>query len=160
MRTLSATALAVLVAITATSVSSQQVNRSASTPLVGTWRLVSFRSDSQTMASRGPRPTGLLIYDATGHMAVQIQPDRRRPSWPQRQLPTPEQAIEAVNGHAAYFGTYTVDERARTVTHHREGALNFDFVDYIRRYEFDASGRLILLPADRPDNRLVWERVK
>ena len=111
------------------------------------------------MASRGPHPTGLLIYDATGHMAAQIQPDRRRVSWPRVQRPTAEQALDAITGYTAYFGTYVVDEKARTITHHREGALNFDAVDYVRRYEFDSTGRLILVPVDRAETRLVWERV-
>lgn len=162
MQTIPMAALAFLLAAPAIRIvpPARPATRPVVARLVGTWRLVSFQSDSLTMASRGTRPTGLLMYDATGHMAVQIQPDRRRASWPQRQLPTPQQALDAVKGYAAYFGTYSVDERAHTVTHHREGALNFDFVDYVRRYEFDANGRLILLPVDRPENRLVWERVK
>ena len=128
--------------------------------LIGTWRLVAFTSDSASMAMRGAKPTGLLIYDATGHMAAQIAPDRRRPSWPQKQLPTPQQALDAVTGYAAYFGTYKVDAKSHMVTHHREGALNLDLVDYVRKYEFQGTDRLVLLPAERPENRLVWERVK
>lgn len=149
---LSAFAVAVVVA--------QKRPQSAQSRFVGTWRLVSFSSDSQTMANRGAHPVGLIIYDATGHMAVQIQPDRRRASWPQRSLPTPQQALDAVVGYTAYFGTYTIDEKAGTVTHHRQGALNFDLADYVRRYEFDSTGRLVLVPVDRPESRLVWERVK
>ena len=128
---------------------------------VGTWRLVSFQGDSFSQRlKRGAHPTGYLYYDATGHMAAQIQPDRKRASWSQTQLPTPEQALDAVTGYAAYFGTFTVDEHAHTVTHHREGALNLDFVDYVRRYEFAGADRLILVPVDRPGNRLVWDRVR
>jgi len=159
MRRLLSAVIVVFVGASATGRASAQGARTAAT-LVGTWRLVGLQSDSMTMAARGAHPTGLLIYDATGHMAVQIQPDRPRKSWPQSQPPTPQQALDAVSGYTAYFGTYTVDERARTITHHRTGALNLDFVDYVRRYEFDADGRLILLPVDRPQSRLVWERVK
>ena len=128
--------------------------------LIGTWRLVSIASDSATAAMRGPHPTGLIIYDATGHMAVQIQPDRRRTSWPQGQAPTAQQAVDAAAGYTAYFGTYVINDQAHTVTHHREGALNFDFVDYVRRYEFQGTDRLVLQPVDRPESRLVWERIK
>jgi hypothetical protein len=60
----------------------------------------------------------------------------------------------------AYFGTYVVDEPARTVTHRREGALNFEIRDYVRRYEFIGAKRLALTLVDRPDIRLVWERVE
>ena len=144
----------------ASTTTAQSTGRSDASRLVGTWRLVSFQSDSATMAWRGPKPTGLIIYDATGHMAAQIQPDRRRASWPTRTLPTPQQALDAVTGYTAYFGTYVVDEQAHTVTHRRQGALNLDVVDYVRRYQFDGPDRIILLPLERPENRLVWERVK
>ena len=124
---------------------------------IGTWRLVLYQADSAGhILNRGAHPTGLLYYDATGHMAAQIQPDRRRPSWPQTALPTAQQALEAVTGYAAYFGTYIVDEKARTVTHHQQGALDLDVVDYVLGYEFDGNDRLILLPVGRPRLRLVW----
>jgi hypothetical protein len=127
---------------------------------VGTWRLVSIQADSlAALARSGNHPTGYIYYDATGHMAAQIQPDRQRPSWTPRKPPTAEQARQAVTGYTAYFGTYTVDPVKRTVTHHREGALNLDVVDYVRRYEFLAGDRIALMPVDRPGLRLVWERV-
>jgi hypothetical protein len=128
---------------------------------VGTWRLVSLEGDSLSLlARRGDHPMGYLYYDATGHMAVQIQPDRSRPSWPPTRVPSQAEALEAVTGYVAYFGTYQIDSRARSVTHHREGALNLDLIDYVRRYEFDGPDRLSLMPVDRPGIRLVWERVK
>lgn len=128
---------------------------------VGTWRLASFQGDSITRSlGASSNRSGVIYYDATGHMAVQIQQDRSRPSWPQSQLPTSQQAIDAVSTYTAYYGTYSVDEKARTVTHHREGALNLDLVDYVRRFEFDGNDRLTLTPVDRPGLRLVWERLK
>lgn len=126
---------------------------------IGTWRLVSIDADSATRSRLGARPTGLIMYDASRHMAVQIQPDRRRAAWPPRS-PTAAEALDAATGYTAYFGTYTVDDRAGTVTHHREGALNLDVVDYVRRFEFQDGGRrLVLSPVDRPGLRLAWERV-
>jgi len=128
---------------------------------IGTWRLVSIATDTLGRASRfGTTPTGYIYYDATGHMAAQIQPDRKRPSWTAGKTPSGDEAIEVVMGYVAYFGTYRVDPAAKTVTHRREGALNFDVVDYVRRYEFLAGDRIALMPVDRPGYRLVWERVK
>ena len=100
----------------------------------------------------------MSTYDGTGHMAVQIQPDRKRPSWSGR-AGTPDELADAARGYTAYFGTWTVDEKARTVTHHREGALNLDVVDYVRNYTFNGD-RLTLAPVDRPGLSLLWERVK
>lgn len=122
---------------------------------IGSWRLVSIEGTPN--ANRGERPSGLIYYDATGHMAAQIMPDRPRPTW--TGSPTPEQAREALRGYTAYFGTYTIDERARTVTHHREGSLVPGVVDFVRRYEFAAGDRLILTPVDST-TRLTWELIK
>jgi hypothetical protein len=95
-------------------------------------------------------------------MAVQIVPDRRRPRFSGAQ-PTPEEAQAALIGYAAYFGTYRIDERARTVTHHREGNINPGGLgDFVRRYEFLADDTLALMPVENenPSRRLVWQRVK
>jgi hypothetical protein len=126
---------------------------------IGTWRLVSIQGDSVNGRNRGGRPIGYIYYDGTGHMAVQIQPDRKRPSWPVSREPAADELAEAARGYTAYFGTWTVDEKARTITHHREGALNFHVVDYVRGYAFDGD-RLTLSPLDRPGLSLVWERLK
>src|SRR5262245_54322025 len=73
-------------------------------PFVGTWRLVSIEGGSQTN-DRGPRPTGVIMYDQHGLMNVQIMPDRPRPKW--TGTPTPDQALQAMRGYTAYWGTYT-----------------------------------------------------
>ena len=140
--------------------------------LVGTWALVSYESsDAESKQFRGPKPIGLLYYDRTGHMAVQISPDRprRRFTGPQAGVftgpqPTPGEALDALSGYAAYFGTYTVDERAQTVTHKRVGNINPGGIgDFVRRYEFPAEDRLVLVPQERTDLRavrLTWERLR
>jgi len=127
---------------------------------IGTWRLVSIQGDTAGARNRGSQPTGYIYYDATGHMGVQIQPDRKRPSWTPSRPPTADAALDAVRGYTAYFGTWSIDEKAGTVTHHREGALNFEVVDYVRRYSFDGKDRLTLAPVDRPGLSLLWERVR
>ena len=138
-----------------------QAQQTDAQKFIGTWRLISIQADSLGgLARLGEQPTGYIYYDATGHMAAQIQPDRKRPSWTAGKPLTSAEALEALTGYTAYFGTYKVDPAAHTVTHHREGALNFDVVDYVRRYEFLAGDRIALMPVDRPGYRLVWERVK
>jgi len=140
--------------------------------LIGTWRLIGYESsDPEARQVRGPAPTGLLYYDNTGHMAVQIAPDRvRRPfTGPASGIftgprPTPAEALDAISGYGAYFGTYSVDERARTVTHKRLGNLNPAALgDFVRRYEFRNGDELVLVPLDRTDLRSVrlsWKLLK
>jgi hypothetical protein len=115
---------------------------------IGTWRLISATS------------TGLMYYDILGNMAAQVMPHRVRPKYAGAQ-PTPDEAKEAITGYLAYFGTYTVDERTHTITHHRKANINPGQVgdDAVRRYEFAPGDRIILTPVDS-GNQIVWERAK
>jgi hypothetical protein len=91
-------------------------------------------------------------------MVVQVAPDRERNKAGSE--PTPEEAKNALTGYIAYFGTYTIDEAARTVTHHRQGSVQpGDAADLVRGYEFEGDDRLILQPPGST-YRVVWERIK
>ena len=150
----------------------QTATPSAANRFIGTWALVNYESsDPESQRARGARPIGLIYYDRTGHMAVQIAPDRPRHRFtgPPSGVftgprPTPDEALDAIAGYGAYFGTYTVDERAQTVTHKRVGNLNPGGIgDFVRRYEFPTADRLLLVPQERTDIRsvrLTWERQK
>ena len=130
--------------------------------LVGAWRLVGYQFDSdQVDPNRGGHPVGLLQYDTNGSMGVQIMPDRPRAKYATT-LPTGEEARSAMLGYTAYFGTYTVDERAHTVTHHREGSINPGDVgrELVRRYEFQSPDRMALIPLDGLPRTLTWERIR
>src|SRR5262245_16459878 len=115
---------------------------------VGTWRLV---SDTQT---------GIMIYDSLGNMAAQVMPNRVRRRYAAAE-PTPEEAKEAITGYLAYFGTYSVDEQARIITHHRKGIIKPGQVgdDVVRGYVFESNDRLVLTPAGST-NKIVWERAR
>jgi hypothetical protein len=126
---------------------------------VGTWRLVSITGGNNP-AARG-KPTGLIIYDAHGNMAAQIQPDRQRSTY--TGTPTAEQLADRARGYTAYFGTYTIDEKAGIVTHHRQGQLDSGAVDFVRKFELtDGGNRIVLTPVGgtAPPINLTWERVR
>ena len=114
----------------------------------GTWRLVSDTT------------TGIMIYDSLGNMAAQVMPNRARRKYAAAE-PTPEEAKDAITGYLAYFGTYSVDERARIVTHHRKGSINPGQVgdEVVRAYVFETNDRLVLTPAGST-NKIVWERAR
>ena len=121
---------------------------------IGTWRLVSI--DDPT---RGPHPIGIIMYDTTGHMAVQVIPDVPRAKF-SGTVPTPDEARSVLSGYTAYFGTYSIDETAGTVTHHCEGNVDPGRVgDIVRRYQFEGNDRLTLMPLES-QVRIVWERIK
>jgi hypothetical protein len=146
------------------------------TRFVGAWRLVSVEGNPPGLPAFYDRPTGMLVYLASGQMIVQIAAKAdRKPFAPFNQgrlSATPEEKAAAFDSYTAYYGTYTVDARAGTVTHHiedysvpgRRGTLN------VRWFEFRGGDRLVLIPVEdgkggviaRKDAtwKLLWERIK
>jgi hypothetical protein len=135
---------------------SEQSAKTVAQSLMGAWRYVGTRINGSDW-DRGANPKGMIYYGPHGEMAVQIAPDVKRPR--AGAVMTPEEAQIAIKDYIAYFGTYTVDEEAGTVTHHRLDSLQpGDNGDLVRRYEFDGD-RLVL----RPPNSTMevrWQRVK
>ena len=101
----------------------------------GAWRYLGSTVDGKPVPGRGANPQGIINYDPSGHMAVQVAPDKERSK--AGAAPTPDEAQAALSGYIAYFGTYSIDARARTVTHHRQGSVQpGDTADLVRGYEF------------------------
>jgi lipocalin-like protein len=140
--------------------------------LVGTWRLVSMvRPDSPAGSTPywDDRATGLIIYTSDGHMAAQLY-DSRRPRlgvrWESASL---EAAHTEYVGLITYFGTYSVDRAAATITHSVEGAMTPDWIGstLVRTYRFLTPDRLeISVVTDATGRRvtngtiLVWDRIR
>jgi hypothetical protein len=140
-------AAALAVVLLAAPIMGAQTTPARDTPrFIGTWRLVSDTT------------TGMMIYDNLGNMAAQVMPNRVRRKYAAAE-PTPEEAKDAITGYLAYFGTYSVDEQARIITHHRKANINPGQVgdDVVRAYVFESNDRLVLTPAGST-NKIVWER--
>ena len=124
--------------------------------LLGAWRYVGTRLNGATW-DRGANPKGMIYYGPRGEMAVQIAPDVKRTR--AGTVMTPQEAFAAVKDYIAYFGTYTVDEGAGTVTHHRHDSLQpGDSGDLVRRYELN--GDRLILRAPNSTLEVTWERIK
>ena len=138
--------------------------------LIGTWELVARSERDATGqivpdSSLGADPVGLLIYDATGHVAVQLMKRRRS------EVPCGVTAKAAANnlaqvgGYDAYFGRYEVNPATHTVTHHLEGALGPADVGRALTREYHLEGDTLTLqfrpggPRDSHVRTLVWHRV-
>ncbi len=131
-------------------------SQSAVQRLIGSWLYVGSTLDGKPQPERGASPKGIIIYDAHGYMACHVAPDRDEARAGKE--PTGDEAKAALADHIAYFGTYSVDERERTVTHHRQGSVQpGDKGDVVRGYEF-AGDRLILRPVGTT-REVIWERI-
>jgi|ERR1051325_3328541 hypothetical protein len=94
--------------------------------LVGTWRLVRWEEhdpDGTVSYPLGKDAVGQIMYDAEGRMSAQLMQRDQMPfgsdDW--RQASADEKA-NAWSNYFGYFGTYSIDEQAKKVTHHIEGS--------------------------------------
>ena len=132
--------------------------------LLGAWDLVSYElrtPGGETRQTLGADPVGRISYDAQGRMSAQLM-RRGVPKFASadRDAGTDAEVLTAFRGYIGYFGRYTVDEKAHTVTHLVEGAWfpNYVGTKQVRAYSFE--GDRLILRADSVRGRatIVWKR--
>ena len=144
--------------------------------LIGAWRLVRI----ERLGPNGPiaepfyqdKSDGLIVYDASGWMSVQIlgghRPAMETPA-KRSGLPSEQsnQAVRAalLDNYYAYFGTWQVDEATSSVTHQISGALYPDEIGmhYAQQVSFEGN-HLIFSISDQKNGQLivrrkVWQRM-
>ena len=159
--------------VSASSTQENKIPALTANDLIGAWRLISIetiRANGEVIFPfYGRHPEGLLIYDRSGWMSVQIVSDPK-PTVPladSRQAFLAASSVEkvaAIDGYYAYFGTWNVNSSACTVTHHIKQSL------YPGERGEDGERR-VLLKGNRltlsakthemgedHERRLVWER--
>lgn len=144
---------------------------SAAAPFIGTWELA--ESYSESAAGRRPLPLGdpvlgRINYDTAGNMAAQLMgPDRtlfssRNPA----EVSDAEYRV-AFQTYTAYFGTYTIDHAAGTITHHVVGATapSWPGHDQVRHFVLQDDRLTLTTPPMRGNDgnksvhTLVWRKI-
>ena len=140
--------------------------------LLGSWRL----EDAATVDQAGRtadwggrvRPySGLIIYEASGLMSVQIAsarvPAPAKPAF--KELP-PQRRLDYLDSYFAYFGALDFDAANAIVRHHIQSSLDPTEIGItLRRKVSLEDGRLTLTAINNPDrpsptfSRLTWRRV-
>lgn len=121
--------------------------------MIGTWRLIhGIKVDEQGNIDypMGKDAYGYIMYDNTGHMAVQIYRVKQN---------QPEKGNDLC---VAYCGKYEIDEAAELVSHIVEGADLAIYAGKIlqRKYHF-YDNKLSLKPwDDGTDREILWEKVE
>ncbi len=152
----SLSAVFLLICVTAMTVSGGQDrdgNEGAKDRFIGGWRLASLEEQGADGAMHEADCSGLLVYTRDGHMSVQVM---------YRNLPSGTGAAPvqyARGGYEASFGTYKIDESARTFTFHVEGALVRTLIGQDLSRSFEFSGKQLIVKSTHPDEhwRVVWE---
>jgi Lipocalin-like domain len=144
--------------------------------IVGTWRLVSidYSGPNGALADPvfGPNPQGIIIYEESGWMSVQIvtanRPMMTKPATRTSRVMTADdakRAVEAFDTYYAYFGTWDYNADTSVITHHlKSSLLPYETgLEYRREVMFDGVHlRLIARSQERGEERqrmLVWTKV-
>ena len=147
---------------------------SARQKLVGAWRLVSIetiRPNGEVIYPfYGRHPEGLIMYDNSGWMSVQIvsDPPAKAPSRSSREevmaAPSAEKS-GAFDSYYTYCGTWSLDTAQQVVKHHIRQSLIPGEVgeDVARRYVLEGD-RLTLTAkthemGEDHERKVVWQRL-
>lgn len=159
MRKVSSLVLAIVMALVWTlPMSAAFAQQSLKDRLVGTWKIISWESlrpNGQIVNIwMGLHPTGLIIYQPNGYMAVQIMADPR-PTFAQIPATSPPPYDEFRNaffGYYAYWGTYTINDAGSSVVHNVQGSERPGEVGikYTRYISLDGTKLVITTPSYRP----------
>jgi len=106
--------------------------------ILGVWKLKS-RQDVDAAGQihpdpfLGADPLGIICF-AAGQFAAQFMKRDRSLQVNQTQRAQAKNNTAGINGYDAYFGTYTVDQTAGTLTTHLEGSISPDNIGstYVR----------------------------
>lgn len=137
----------------------------------GTWRLQDSYAEKDGV--RQPFPLGegtqgLIMYDDIGHMSAQLM-SKERVRFSARipkDIPL-EEVSRAYHEYTSYYGTYTLDVDAGTITHHVEGALAPQWIggDQLRYFKFNGENLILTTPpmkvadGSKVVNTLIWRKV-
>jgi hypothetical protein len=147
-----ATVAAALTGLTLPAAAAEGGSPDARSQFVGSWKAVSAAlvdaDGAVTGRPWGDRPAGKLTYTAGGHMTALIARSDAPRSDP---------------GALWHIGTYSIDRRRRTISHHVQYSTvaGFENTDVVRSYRFPNRSTLVLSSA-AGDGRLVitWKRIR
>ncbi len=142
-----------------------------SATLPGTWELLSRidvtdSGERRVDPSLGADPVAVLIYDRSGHFAAQFMKRDRSPGAVADAPAAGANNSRAQGGYDAYFGTYTIDDAAGTVTQRLTGSLSAENVGMVLTRGMQVEGDRLTITlrtsaaTGEPVTRtLTWQRV-
>jgi hypothetical protein len=144
--------------------------------LIGAWRLAAIEYSGPHGETVDPYyqtgSSGIIIYDSSGWMSVQITAQNRR-KWevPAVRVPRPTREddaplkAEAFDTYYSYYGTWDYDEATSVLTHHVRSSIipAESGLDYAQTVTLER-GHLIFTvrsgsPAAETVRKKVWERL-
>ncbi len=141
----------------------------ARAPLVGSWDLVAVENrgtNGEVEQPFGAKPRGRITYTADGFLSAHVMhAERAMFATDGLYSGTPAEKAAAYDSYIAYYGAYTVDAAARTVTHTLAGSLfpNWTGSSQTRYYALDGEVLTLSTPPMARDGKeitvhVVWRR--
>jgi hypothetical protein len=133
--------------------------------LVGAWLLVSAETlgdGGQAAPAFGGRASGLLIYDRSGEMSLQIAGERPPVGSVEIfQSLSPQERTVFLDNYYAYFGAYEMDEAAHMVIHHVRASLrpNETGISYHRQFTIEGDRLTLASPPESHGGATVASRL-
>ncbi|MGH9604317.1 MAG: lipocalin-like domain-containing protein [Terracidiphilus sp.] len=135
--------------------------------IVGAWSLSSYElrlKPSGTITTPfGSHPVGRILYEANGQMSAQLmRPEMVAFASDDPLRATDKEAASAWRNYIGYWGTYTMNVRAGTITHHIVGGWLPNWVGQNQTRAFQLSGDSLSLDADSAawHAHLTWKRIR
>jgi hypothetical protein len=133
--------------------------------LIGAWTLLSaetLQRGADPTPAFGDRVNGLLIYDQSGEMSLQIAGERPSVgSLETFEQMRPEDRMVFLDNYYAYFGTFKVDEAARAVVHRIRDSLRPNEIGatYRRQYQIEGDRLTLASPPEARAGEMVTSRL-
>jgi hypothetical protein len=130
---------------------------------MATGSMGSTRCHRQVTCPLGEDALGQLSYHGSGRMSAQLMRQHQAcfasEDWQQA---SEKEKAAAWGNYFGYFGTYTIDENAETVTHHIEGSWfpNLIGTQQVRHYHFQRNQLVLNAATPWGQVQIVWEKVK
>ena len=166
-RLLSASAIALLgVALLADDAGAQQ--QPLREQLIGTWLAVSVvtaHQDGTKIESFGPNVKGMQTFDSNGRVVIVLmRSDLPKFVSNNRETGTAEENKAVVQGSSTLFGTYSVDEAAKSVSIQIDAATFPNWTGTAQKRPFSISGDGLTfttaVASIGGSNEVKWKRVK
>jgi hypothetical protein len=145
----------------------QQTAKELKQQIVGTWSLAEqwAEQDGKKTLRFGPNPKGIAIFEGNGRFAQILQrPDLPKFASNNAMTGTADENKAVVQGTAAFYGRWSVDEKDGSLGTHLDGSTypNWDGLDQKRTVSISGDEMKLCVPGAQIGGTAcaVWKRVK
>lgn len=145
----------------------QQTAKVLEQQIVGTWSLAEqwAEQDGKKTQRFGPNPKGIAIFEGNGRFAqIVLRPDLPKIASNNAMTGTADENKAVVQGSAAFYGGWSVNENDGSVSTHIDGSTypNWDGQDQKRTVSISGDEMKLCVPGAQIGGTActIWKRVK